>query len=373
MAIRKRTWKSGDGTKTAWVLDYKDGAGDRRLKTFKTKKDADADATTALYHVTQGTHTPDSASRTVAEAAHLWLKRGESEGLERSTLDQYRLHADRYIKPGLGGTKLSALTTPMMEAFKDALLAEHSRAMSRKVLSSLKGILSDAQRRGLVAQNVARMVTVKADRRHTRRLKVGTDVPTKDEVSAILAAATGRWRPFFITAVFTGLRASELRGLRRQDVDLDKRVLHVRQRADRFNAIGSPKSAAGHRDVPLAPMVVNALKEWKLACPPSELDLVFPNGRGKPESLANIWNRGLIPVQKAAGVVDGQGRAKYNMHALRHFCASWLIEQGFQPKRVQAILGHASIVMTFDRYGHLFPSDDDDQARLAAGELAVVG
>ncbi len=66
-------------------------------------------------------------------------------------------------------------------------------------------------------------------------------------------------------------------------------------------------------------------------------------------------------------------RPKYGLHALRHFCASWLIEQGFPPKRLQAILGHSSILMTFDTYGHLFPNAEDDHAKLAAGEHSLVG
>ena len=68
-----------------------------------------------------------------------------------------------------------------------------------------------------------------------------------------MAVLQGRWRPILQTAVFTGLRASELRGLRWEDVDLVKCELHVRQRADRYNQIGRPKSEAGERTVPLTP------------------------------------------------------------------------------------------------------------------------
>ena len=100
--------------------------------------------------------------------------------------------------------------------------------------------------------------------------------------------------------------------------------------------------------------------------------LVFPNGNGKVENHANIANRGFYPLQIAAGIVDRGGRPKYGLHALRHFFASWAIEQGFSPKRLQALLGHSSIQMTFDRYGHLFPSLEDDHAKFAAGELALV-
>src|SRR5262249_49484637 len=123
--------------------------------------------------------------------------------------------------------------------------------------------------------------------------------------------------------------------------------------------------------------------------------LVFANGSGHVESLANIINRGLIPAQIAAGVlvqkldkagapvVDGAGMpvmtAKYTgMHALRHFYASWGINRptdgglGLPPKVVQERLGHSSITITMDVYGHLFPRGDDAE-ELAAAERALLG
>ena len=117
-----------------------------------------------------------------------------------------------------------------------------------------------------------------SERRLKGKLKVGVDIPTPDEIKAIVAVLEGRWRPILLTAIFTGLRASELRGLRWQDVDLNKSVISVRQRADRYREIGAPKSEAGERTVPISPMVLNALREWKLRCPKGNLDLVFPNG-----------------------------------------------------------------------------------------------
>ena len=158
--------------------------------------------------------------------------------------------------------------------------------------------------------------------------------------------------------------------MRWADVDLKGRELHVRQRADRYNEIGEPKSDAGSRTLPLPQFVINTLKEWKLACPKSELDLVFPNGAGKIESLANIINRGLIPAQ------GGKAKAKYTgMHALRHFYASWCINRvkngglGLPPKDVQVRLGHASIVITLDSYGHLFAGDDAEAMDEAVNAL----
>ena len=98
-------------------------------------------------------------------------------------------------------------------------------------------------------------------------------------------------RPFLITAIFTGLRSSELRGLRWVDVDLKNGELHVRQRADRYNEMGKPKSEAGERIIPLGPFVVNTLKEWRLACPKGELGFVFPNPMGKIWDHADIVSR----------------------------------------------------------------------------------
>ena len=110
MSIRKRTWKTAKGeTKEAWVVDYVDQAGKRHLKTFDKKKEADAFETRTRFEITQGTHTADSASVTVSEAADLWLETCRASGLETSTIDAYEQHARLHIRPFLGRTKLSQI------------------------------------------------------------------------------------------------------------------------------------------------------------------------------------------------------------------------------------------------------------------------
>jgi integrase len=206
---------------------------------------------------------------------------------------------------------------------------------------------------------------------------MGRDIPTRDEIRRIIdAAKPGKARTILLTAALTGMRASELRGLRWGDVDLPQRQIHIRQRADRYGTIGQPKSAAGARTIPIEDMVVNSLREWRLACPKGEGDLVFPTSIGTVEYYQNLVRGVLWPSQEAAGVIDAKGEPKYGMHALRHFYASWCINRrkdgGLElpPKTVQARLGHASIVMTLDIYGHLFPSGDDG-AELAAAARAL--
>jgi integrase len=374
LAVRKRTWTNRDGSRSeSWIVDYYDAHGERRTETYGRKKDAEARAATVAVNMREGIHTALWTSITVAEAAETWLEAVEREGRERATLAQYRQHV-AHIVPRLGRTRLAALTTPMIASFRNDLLASGSRAMARKVLTSLKSIIKGAQERGAVAQNVALPVKVGIDQRTRRKLQVGVDIPTPDEIKRILAAAKGRARPFIITATFAGLRGSELRGLRWNDVDLKRGEIHVRQRADRYATIGTPKSKSGARTIPVGPLVVNALREWKAACPPSPLDLVFPTSRGGIITHENTIRQIFMPAQVAAGVTGAKGKAKYSgLHALRHFYASWCINRrtdgGLElpAKVVQERLGHAGIQITLDTYGHLFPRSDDG-AELAAAE-----
>jgi integrase len=244
--------------------------------------------------------------------------------------------------------------------------------MARKVLSSLKSILREAQRQGQLAKDPARPVTIRVPKRGLMKIRAGQDFPSKDEANAILAAATGRLRPLVVMAIFTGMRASELRGLRWVDVDLDAKLVRVRQRADAWGTMGPPKSETGERTIPLSPMAVNGLREWKLACPKGALDLVFPTATGRPQPHSTIAGHGWYPLQRQTGIVDAAGKAKYGFHCLRHFYASMMIEAGTPVKRLQAMLGHSTMAMTTDTYGHLFPDPEGDQQLMAAVELALL-
>jgi integrase len=375
MSVRKRVWTTRLGeAKEAWIVDYRDQEGDRHIETFARKKDADAYHDTVRTDVRHGVHTAPSKSVTVAEAAESWLKRVEAEGRERGTLAQYRQHVKLHIAPRIGRYKLAHLTPPKVEAFRDDLLANMSRPMARKVLTSLKSLLKVAKH-----AHVAADVSVGRSKRAERKLEVGRDIPTPAEIKRLIDAAKddARMRALLLTAVLCGLRASELRGLRWTDVNLKTGELHVRQRADRYNHIGAPKSASSTRTIPLPPEAVAALKVWKLACPKGELDLVFPTRPG-----AIMYHRSMLdslePVMVAAGVVTKGGKPKYGLHAFRHFFASWCINRRadggreLPAKVVQGLLGHGSIVMTLDRYGHLFPRGDD-RAELAAASTALLG
>jgi len=388
-SVRKRAWRTKTGqAKTGWLVDYLDQHGTRQRKTFALKKSADAFALQARLEVRDNIHVPDADSVTVTVSGANWIASAESEQLERATIEQYRQHLQLHIEPFLGKTKLSKLTVPVIRAFADELRANgRSRTMVKYVIRSLGSLLADAQDRGLIIRNPVherrrgKCKQQGAPDRRGKQLKIGIDIPTPDEIRAMLQAATGRDKVFLMVAVFTGLRASELRGLAWRDVDLKKAHLIVTQRADRYRKIGPPKTEAAQRTIPLPPELVSALREWKLACPNGPLGLVFPNGIGNVEFHVNLLHRLFWPVQIAAGVVRKtveNGKVsiepKYSgLHSLRHFFASWCINRkvdgGLEltPKLVQARCGHSSITVTMDTYGHLFPRGDD-AAELAAAE-----
>lgn len=413
MSVRKRVWKTKTGKKReAWVVDYFDAKNIRCLKTYAKKKDADKAAQQTGVDVRAGIHVADRDSITIGQAARHWLTDVESDTenpIQRSTYDQYAQHVDIHIMPLIGLTKLKDADVPFVEGFTRLLakgdaekkIKPRSPAMVRKIRTTLGAIFAWAQRNKRATSNPVRDVKQRRSRRKPGgerlgyRLRIGVDIPTPEEASKFISALEGSWRPILLTTILTGLRASELRGLRWEDVNLDKKpTIQVTQRADCYNEIGNTKSEAGERTVPLPPQVANTLRKWKLKCPKGDLGLAFPNGAGNIESHANIVNRGLHPAMIRAGVVvpvldvkgkpvmgeDGEAvvKPKYTgLHALRHFYASWCINRradgGLElpPKNVQKRLGHSTIQMTLDTYGHLFPAGDEG-AELEAGERALM-
>lgn len=384
MAVRKRTWITAGEQRTAWVVDYRDQNGRRRLKTFETKKAADAWARTAMYEVDHGTHTPDRATVTVEEAARLWLaackvgRRNRDRGVEASTLRAYQRHVDRHIVPLIGTVKLNKLGPARVETFRTELLKTRSPGTAAPAFASFKSIIKHALSLNLVGRDVAAGFGVARPRRH----RDDVTIPTVEHVRALVATAQRRtveggkgrgaphlkwaWRYYLMlrTALATGMRPSELRGLPWRDVDLDAGRLTITQRADDDNEIGPPKSAEARRTLSLPSGLVRELREWKLACPKGKLGLVFPNWQGNVESLSNVHGRFWKPCQIAAGIyrveppkVEGGAPIKrplYDWYCLRHYFASKLIDQGAHAKKVQRVMGHHSVAFTLDTYGHLF-------------------
>jgi integrase len=144
-------------------------------------------------------------------------------------------------------------------------------------------------------------------------LSSGCTIPAPTEVRAVLAASSGRWRAFVSVAALAGLRLSELRGIAWRDVDFAAATVTVRQRADAWGDLGSPKAAASRRTIPVPPLVIKALKEWKLAYPKGDFGLVFPDKDGSVAAHGHTIPDAWQALQVSAGVsvpaLDKDGKA----------------------------------------------------------------
>jgi len=393
MAIRKRTWKKADGTaSTRWMVDIVDSNGNRERRQFESRKEADAYRIASEGQIRAGTFRGDAAKLTVKDAAESYLlycegRRDRGERMTRRNYDTMDGHIGNYIcrdpkrhdgKPrpkklkdfdgGIGGIKLSQLTTGRVNDFRDRLReAGVAIVTSRKIIGTLQQILAHAVDRDMVGTNVARGVKVIGRRDEGARKIVP---PTKDALRALLTVADEDFRVKLAFASATGVRAGELHALRWQHLDFSKGEVRVEARVDAYGDEDVTKTAAGMRTIPLAQPLILMLKQWKLRTAwKAPTDLVFPNRHGGYTGHDNMIKRKFLPLfdisadkHRAQPATCADTPARFNWHALRHFAVSCWIEAGLSPKTVQTFAGHSSVQVTMDRYGHLFKSEDHQKA-----------
>ncbi len=369
MRVKVREWRE------SWVTDYRvrdgDGKPRRHIKAHANKRAAEAAAKQIEKDLDLGTHTPAGQSPTVRDAAKAWHDYCTGEKLEQSTLAQYQQHIDHIVKL-IGDVKLCDLRKPVVKRFRNKLLEKHSRSLAKKILTSLKSIMR-------YHDQPPPDVTIDMADRHEVDIEEGDQIPTRDEINKLLAHAKNeRDRAFIFLAVGSGMRASELRGLKFKDIDFDHGVIKVRQRADRYGVIGPCKTKGSRRDIPVGPPVIKALRLLRKS---TNRTLVFGTSEDTPTEYGNLVRRMWQPLQVRAGVVNDQGEAKFSgQHCLRHFFASWCINskkrggRALPPKEVQKLMGHATLAMTMDTYAKLFEQaalDAADRADLAADSAAL--
>jgi integrase len=195
-----------------------------------------------------------------------------------------------------------------------------------------------------------------------------------EEIDAVLQVATPAYRNVLATAVFTGLRQSELLGLTWADVDLDAGIVRVRRQLDRGGGgYSEPKTPRAKRDVVLMPSLVTVLREHKLASVYSgPADPVFATRTGRPLYYRNLIRALRLALAKAG--LESDGRPRLRFHDLRHTYASLLIAQGLNIAFIANQLGHASPAFTLHVYGGLFDRAEHasrarDRLEAAFGEM----
>lgn len=369
-AYQDRRPRRKSGTiKNAWVVDYRDQQGKRRSRQFARKREAKDFQLTAENEVRLGVHSVFHESPTVASAAGFWLDDRATAGLEPTTLASYEQHVRLHIVPTCGGMRLAELTAPKASEISRRWNKGLSAPMAKRVLRSFKAIVDLAMREGRVAQNAVSVVKSQRSKRVMQR-----DIPSKDMLREILGRAdrsnVAGVRPLIYLMIFTGLRVSELRALQWKDINFVRGTLSVKRRANNRGSLGPPKSEAGIRTIPLSPKTLGVLKDWQHSCPSSPMDLLFPSVRARVMAYEVMHKHMFAPIVHGGGM-DAVEAQRFGFHDFRHAAASLWIEQNLSPKKVQELMGHSSITMTFDTYGHLFTAREGDGHIAEAMEAGI--
>lgn len=364
--------------------------GRRRCKSFNRRKDAEA-----FRDGPKAGGKAKPTETTIKKAAARWLdvcvtvgRKGRepiSLATKRSYTDQSQVIVGATITVDgisltLGDCLIGRLDKPTCEAFRDHLTTHYSRDYAKRVFFVFKGILEQACIDGELTTSPAGDLYIRMSMRDPVAALSATDkAPSIPEIKTILKTLQSRlkvkhkrtrrerWRYKLIieTLIFGGTRPGEALGLPWSNVDFDRGGIHIAQDVEFDGTIGLPKSAAAFRFIPMPEPYMQDLMKWREHCPASKLDLVFPNWKGNAEFVSNLNHRGWRPVLTEAGIVTEGGKPKYPPKSLRHARASLEIENGANPKEIQKLMGHSSIKITYDVYGHLFDAHAERRATRA--------
>ena len=392
MADRKRTcskrnWTTSKGEKrTAWVVDFSDASGQRCRRQFDTKRDADDFRIGTETQLRSGTFRADAAKVSVKDATTIYLKYCDGrhtrhEKMTRTNLVDYKGTAKNHLlhpAHGIGAVTLAQLPASKVNAFRDRLRASGvSVAVTRKALSLLKRVLDHAIGQDIIAVNAASGVKV-IGRRDEGSKKVTP--PPKADMKTVLVAADPALRFIMLFAATVGVRAGELWALRWKHIDFVGSAVSVETRVDMYGDEDTTKTSAGIRTIPLGEATLRGLKTWRLKSKFSkDSDLIFPSSVGGYTSHTNFLKRRYHPVfaslekeHRLDPEKTPPAPTRFHWHALRHYAVSTWIEAGLPPKTVQTFVGHATLQMTMDTYGHMFPSEDHKTAMDSlAADLAI--
>lgn len=357
-------YKRSDG-RWAGVADLGWQDGKRKRKTYygRTQREIQEKLAAGLRSHRQGM--PSTSDRlTVSQYLDSWLEETAKPTVRPRTFQSYSEIVRLHLNAELGRISLAKLSPQDVQKLINRKLA--SGLSSRRVQyihAVLRRALVQAEKWGLVARNVAKLV-------NAPRVDQSEIEPfTPDEARLFVRAVQGeRMEALYVLAIATGLRQAELLGLSWKDVDMDSSTLTVRstlQRIDGEFQLLEPKTARSRRTLALPEMVIDGLKahrgrqfgEMLLAGPAwQDLDLVFTALDGGPLSDRVVRGRFYR-------ILEGAGLRRQRFHDLRHSCASLMIAQGVQSREVMETLGHSTIVMTLNRYAHIFQEAQRDTAK----------
>ena len=341
----------GDGSR-AYLVRFRTSDGRQRSKQFRRKKDAEAYVNVVEVDRLQGALIDPRLGRmTVGEWWDRWWP--TVTHLRPSTRARDAQFFRTHVRPVFGAVPLGKLDRTSLRSWAAHLGSPRGSDLApatiHRVVQLLSQCVNAAVEDRLIQHNpVAKLPLPKIERREMRFLTAG-------ELWRLTDAIETRYRAFVLLGGFGGLRLGEMLGLRWKRVDLLRRRVDVAETLVDIEGhihFGPPKTNAAVRSVPIATFLCEELS--RLATPDTSPDsLVFQSPNGHPVRPSLFRRRSWTPAVEAAGLTP------LRIHDLRHTAVSLWIAEGAHPKQVAVLAGHTSVSVVLDRYGHLYPRQDD--------------
>jgi integrase len=404
-----------------WVADYRDQWGKRHRErpegTFENKAlqklAAQELLTKRLSAVDKETYHPETRHRTFGQLCDHYLANRTFN--KRTTRREVEGSIECYLRPYFGHRTLQSLKVDDVDAFRKALTVGYpapvlaaiekrrgkdrltkarasqtrsrlSNASINKHLRHVHGILEYARERRWVEYNAASCKALPTSQRNvvmsieeTRRVIAELEGPPRDE-HGVLTAPSPNWSLMIRVAIYTGMRQGEILGLQWHDLHSTNGALYV-ARTWKDGEYSTPKTDNGYRWVEVPKALMNELRRWQTELRNIEIsveghDPVFPTSGGKPQSHANVLQRGWYPALKRAGVYDWKAKTGKHVrfHDLRRTAVSLMRDLGVTEGDISATTGHSIAVMRAV-YSHPLPKErrggtDAIAAVLNGGETA---
>jgi integrase len=351
-------------------------------KTFARESEAKSWRADALGALSRG-GLRVAKPTTVEQAWETWYAGAKAGTVTNRSGDLYKASALRSyeramrlrVLPVFGAVRLSELHRPDLQEFADGLLSEGLNPSTIKVtLLPLRGVLRRAVARGELAANPCDGLGLAAVRGGRDR------IATPAEAAELIALVPEDDRAIWATAMYAGLRRGELQALRAENVDLAAGVVRVERGWDEKEGEIELKSRAGRRKVPIAAVLRDSLVDQRIRLARDGEELVFGRNASLPfyakslqERADTAWEKANKRERERAEREGGDPKllTRITLHECRHTFASLMIAAGVNAKALHTYMGHASVSITLDRYGHLMPGSEAEAAGLLDAYLSV--
>lgn len=338
-----------------WQVRYRDEANKERGASFTSEREAKRFRAKVETQLAEDDYIdPSNGEILFGDWLRLWER---SRVVARTTAAAEDSIVRNHVRPGFGEVRLRAITKLLVQSWVAELGTRRSPATVAKAYRVLQLVMAAAADEGLIRTSPCRGISLpRADTDERVFLAPA-------QVARLVAELPERYQPLVILAYLTGMRWSELAGLRVRRLDLLRArldIAEVAQEARGTITFGPPKTKASRRVVTLPPEAVEVIARHLTAWPADRDDLVFRSARGHALSRTIFRARVWVPAVERAGLAD----VGPTFHSLRHSHAASLVADGQPMLAVCRRLGHSSIRVTYDLYGHL---EESVEAELLAG------